>query len=253
MIDHTNNPNAAIIIIGNEILSGRTVDQNLPFLAKALCEIGITLQEARTIADDEQSIINTINEYRANYEYVFTSGGIGPTHDDVTTSCVAKAFNIPLVLNAEAKRRLTSNYTNEEMNEARLKMAHVPEGATLIDNPISAAPGFRVENVYVMAGVPSILQAMFNGIRNHLRSGPVTVSRSITANIPEGLIATPLANLQNRNRDVEIGSYPFFRDGESGATFVLRCTDVDRLLSVLESLKRLVRDLGHEPFEEDRF
>ena len=250
MADKPKTRTAAILIIGNEILSGRTPDQNFPYLAPALNEIGVILREARTIADDEPSIIAAVNECRAAFDYVFTTGGIGPTHDDITAGCIAKAFGVALVVHPEARRRLEAHYPAGDLNEARLRMARVPEGASLIDNPVSAAPGFRLDNVYVMAGVPGIMRAMFNGIRHSLKGGAVVLSRSISVHLPEGTLATPLAALQERNTDVEIGSYPFFRAGRLGSSIVMRCTDADRLGLVADALKELMRDLDGEPIED---
>ena len=241
---------AAVIIIGNEILSGRTKDQNFPYLAAALDEIGIRLREARTVADDEAGIVAAVNDCRAVYDYVFTTGGIGPTHDDITAGCIAKAFGVTLSLHPDARRRLEANYREGELNEARLRMAHVPNGATLIDNPVSAAPGFRMQNVFVMAGVPSIMRAMFEGVRPDLRGGAIMHSRSISAHLPEGELAAPLAALQNRYGDVEIGSYPFFRAGKLGSSIVLRGTDTDLLMAATEDLKELMRGLGGEPIDD---
>ena len=250
MADRPEIRTAAILIIGNEILSGRTPDQNFPYLAPALNEIGVILREARTIADDEPSIVAAVNECRAAFDYVFTTGGIGPTHDDITSASIAKAFGVALVVHPEARRRLESHYPENQLNEARLRMAHVPEGASLIDNPVSAAPGFRLDNVYVMAGVPSIMRAMFDGIRPGLKGGAVVLSRSISAHLPEGMLAMSLAALQERNADVEIGSYPFFRAGKLGSSIVLRGTDADRLGLVAEALKALMRELDGEPIED---
>ena len=250
MADRPEIRTAAILIIGNEILSGRTPDQNFPYLAPALNEIGVILREARTIADDEPSIVAAVNECRAAFDYVFTTGGIGPTHDDITSASIAKAFGVALVVHPEARRRLESHYPENQLNEARLRMAHVPEGASLIDNPVSAAPGFRLDNVYVMAGVPSIMRAMFDGIRPGLKGGAVVLSRSISAHLPEGMLAMSLAALQERNADVEIGSYPFFRAGKLGSSIVLRGTDAGRLGLVAEALKALMRELDGEPIED---
>src|SRR5260221_202527 len=181
---------ACLIIIGNEILSGRTQDANLAFIAKGLNEVGIRLREVRVIPDIAETIIETVNEMRATFDYVFTTGGIGPTHDDITSECVARAFGVPWVLDEEARRRLAAGYANPaDLNEARLRMAHVPEGAVLIDNPVSRAPGFQIGNVFVMAGVPRIMQAMFDGIKRRLIGGAPVLSRTVTSGLPEGVLA----------------------------------------------------------------
>jgi molybdenum cofactor synthesis domain-containing protein len=239
-------PTAAFIIIGNEILSGRTQDKNLTHLAHALNEAGIRLREVRVIADDEAAIIHTVNTLRTAYRYVFTSGGIGPTHDDITTDAVAKAFGKPARLHAEAKSRLEKHYakTATELNEARLKMAHIPEGASLVDNPISAAPGFQLENVYVFAGVPSIFQAMLAYIIPSLVGGARMLSREIGVLLPEGTIAAPLAVLQARYPAIDIGSYPFMRNMELGTNLVLRTTDSDALELAANELIQILNTLG---------
>ncbi len=171
---------ACVVIIGNEILSGRTQDANLAFLAQGLNEIGIRLREARVIPDDAATIVGTVNEVRRAFDYVFTTGGIGPTHDDITSACVAQAFGVRLILHPEAKRILESHYPPGGLNEARLRMAQVPEGASLLLNPISRAPGFRIENVFVLPGVPQIMQAIFNELKHRLRGGAKVLSRSVS-------------------------------------------------------------------------
>jgi molybdenum cofactor synthesis domain-containing protein len=242
---------ACIVVIGNEILSGRTKDANLAWLAVQLNEVGVQLREARVIPDDEAVIVRTVNEVRAAFDYVFTTGGIGPTHDDITAECIAKAFGVPLIQHPEAVRRLRSHYANAaDLSAARLRMANVPEGATLIDNPVSKAPGFKIANVHVMAGVPAIMQAMFDGIRATLKGGAKVLSRTVSAKLPEGKMAAGLTDLQNRYPDVQIGSYPYFRAGQTGAAIVLRGIDVARIDAAAEELKSLMRGLGGEPIEE---
>lgn len=240
---------AAAIIIGNEILSGRTQDVNLAFLAKSLNEIGIRLMEARVVPDIEAEIIAAVNGLRVRFDYVFTTGGIGPTHDDITAECVAKAFGVPLIRHPEAERRLRAHYEPDKLNEARLRMANTPEGATLIDNPVSIAPGFQIGNVFVLAGVPSIMQAMFDGIKGRLSGGAPVRSISVPAFIAEGTIAKGLGELQARYADIDIGSYPFFRTGRFGTTLVLRGTDEARLAAAAEELRALIRSLGAEPLD----
>lgn len=215
---------ACLIIIGNEILSGRTQDANLAHLAQRVNEVGVQLREVRVIPDVEETIVATVNEVRAKYDYVFTTGGIGPTHDDITSASIAKAFHVPIHRHPEAERILRSHYTSEQINEARLKMADVPQGAELLDNPVSAAPGFRMGNVFVMAGVPKIMQAMLDAIVPTLKGGAPVQSLSITTDLPEGDIATGLADIQHRYPDVEIGSYPMYKAGGFATTLVLRST-----------------------------
>ena len=171
---------ACVLIIGNEILSGRVQDENVAFLAKGLGEAGIVLREARVIPDVPDTIVAVVNELRAKYDYVFTTGGIGPTHDDITSECVARAFGLPLTVHPEAHRQFLSYYAPGELNEARLRMAKTPEGATLVPNPISRAPGFRIGNVYVMAGVPQIMQATFHELSHNLKGGAKVLSRSVS-------------------------------------------------------------------------
>jgi molybdenum cofactor synthesis domain-containing protein len=240
---------ACVLIIGNEILSGRTQDLNLAFLAKGLNEVGIRLREARVIPDDAAVIVDTINETRRKFDHVFTTGGIGPTHDDITSGCVADAFGVPLILHPEAKRLLESHYPPGGLNEARLRMAHVPEGAVLLPNPISRAPGFRIENVYVLPGVPQIMQAIFSELRHRLRGGARIYSRSVSCGLSEGALAKDLAALQERYADLEIGSYPYFRRSDFGVTLVLRGTDRTRLAEGVAELMALIRGLGGDPQE----
>jgi molybdenum cofactor synthesis domain-containing protein len=242
---------ACLLIIGNEILSGRTQDANLAYIAKGLGEIGVRLREVRVIPDVDETIIATVNEVRAKFDYVFTTGGIGPTHDDITSECVARAFGVPWVLDEEARRRLASGYGPGELNEARLRMAHIPEGASLIDNPISRAPGFQIGNVFVMAGVPRIMQAMFDGVKKSLKGGPPVLSRSITCALAEGILADGLGKLQHRYADLDIGSYPYYRRGGVGVALVMRGTDRERLAAAAAELKTLIRELGGDPVEGD--
>lgn len=217
---------AAIIIIGSEVLSGRTQDVNVRYIALGLNDVGVRLREVRVIPDDEAMIVDTVNELRARYAYVFTTGGIGPTHDDITAESLAKAFGVPLLRNPEAVARLSRVIKPENMNEARLRMANIPEGGELVDNPISYAPGFRMENVYVLAGVPKIMQAMFDGLKAGLKGGLPMASKTITLFTTEGAIADDLRSLQNRRPETEIGSYPFSKEGLIGTKIVVRGTDV---------------------------
>jgi molybdenum cofactor synthesis domain-containing protein len=241
---------AGIIIIGDEVLSGRTQDLNLAFLARALNEIGIRVAEGRVIPDTRERIVATVNACRARFSYVFTTGGIGPTHDDITAASIAAAFGVRLCRNPDAVRLLERQYAPADRNAARMRMADVPEGASLIANPVSGAPGFRIENVFVLPGVPRIMQAMFDGLRNELVGGDPVLSRSVAAFTTEGSIATPLAALQAAHERVSIGSYPFVRGGRLGTSLVLRSTDAAALDRAMVEVMALVRAVGVEPTEE---
>lgn len=241
---------ASIIIIGNEILSGRTQDANLAYIAKGLGEVGVTLKEVRVIPDVEATIAATVNELRAKYDYVFTTGGIGPTHDDITSESVAKAFGLPWVVHPEAHKHFLQFYTPGELNEARMRMATTPEGATLIYNPVSRAPGFKIGNVYVFAGIPRVMQGMFDTVKGELKGGRPMLSRTVATSLTEGAIAKGLGEIQNRYGDVEIGSYPIMRRGSFGVNLVLRGRDAARLATATEEVAQLVRDLGDTPVEE---
>ncbi len=241
---------AAVLIIGNEVLSGRTGDANLKFLGENLNDIGIQVREARVVPDVTDEIVEALNALRRRYDYVFTTGGIGPTHDDITSAAIARAFGRKLVRHPEAEALLRAHYKPEDVTEARLKMSEMPEGATLIDNPVSKAPGYQVENVIVMAGIPHIMQGMFEGFRHRLRGGATVGSRSITVSIPEGVAAKPLGDIQNDFPDVEIGSYPFVRDGKIGTSLVARSSDPARLEAAADAIEAMVRELGAEPHDE---
>lgn len=241
------NPTAAVLVIGNEILSGRTKDANLAHLAETLASIGVPVREARVVPDVPAEIMAAVNALRARYTYVFTTGGIGPTHDDITSQCVAAAFGVPLERNADAVDRLERHYPPGHLNEARLRMANIPAGASLVDNPISAAPGYRIGNVFVLAGVPNIMRAMLDQIVPHLRGGPPILARTVSCALAEGTIAAGLAALQERYADLEIGSYPYFRAGDFGVSLVLRGIDEARLDAATEELVALVRHLGGSP------
>ncbi len=244
-------PNACLIIIGNEILSGRTQDANIKFIASALGEIGLILAEVRIIPDVIQTIVNTVQSCREAFDYVFTTGGIGPTHDDITTASVAQAFNAPITRNAEAEAILEKHYGRENLNAARLKMAEIPQGARLIHNPVSAAPGFIIENVYVMAGVPSIMQAMFDNIKGELRGGAKILSKTISIYMTEGLLAEGLTTIQNQFSNVEIGSYPFIKNNRLGTSLVCRCANKQRLDLCYNTLKTFL--LGFKSEVEDDY
>ncbi|HEX5419571.1 MAG TPA: molybdopterin-binding protein [Gammaproteobacteria bacterium] len=229
-------PTACVLIIGNEILSGKTQDANLQYLGTELAKLGIKLVEARVVRDDVDAIVAHLNECRAKFSYVFTTGGIGPTHDDITAESIAKAFGVELIVDEEALRRIQR--PDRELNEARLKMARIPAGAALIDNPISKAPGFRMENVYVMAGIPSIARAMFEAAADGLRRGKTIHSRAVDVLLRESDLAEALERIALAHPEVEIGSYPFTREGRFGASLVVRGTDeqtVERVLGEIES------------------
>jgi molybdenum cofactor synthesis domain-containing protein len=238
---------AGVLIIGNEILSGRTKDINLPFLGERLHALGIVLAEARVIPDEEAVIVAAVREFSERFTYVFTTGGIGPTHDDITADCVAKAFEVPLIENPEARAILEAHYEPGMLNAARLRMARTPEGAVLISNPVSAAPGFRMGNVHVMAGVPKIMQAMFDGIADGLVGGAPVLSRTVISNLPEGAIAEGLGALQERYPNLQIGSYPSFRAGNFGTSLVLRGRDSQELERAAQEVFDMVKALGGDP------
>jgi molybdenum cofactor synthesis domain-containing protein len=242
---------ACLVIIGNEILSGRTQDANLAYLAAGLNDVGVRLLEVRVIPDIRQTIIATVNEVRRKFDYVFTTGGIGPTHDDITAEAIAGAFGVAIERNPEAKARLVAYYatTTIELNEARMKMAEIPSGAALIENPVSGAPGFRIENVYVMAGVPRIMQAMFDGFKHELKGGRPMLSRTVVAPIGEGTLAAGLEAIQNAHPAVEIGSYPFYGGGRFGTSLVSRGREAAELDQVADEIRELVRSHGAEPEE----
>ena len=227
---------AGLLIIGDEILSGRTVDQNINFLAKNLSENGILLREVRVVGDFENEIIFAVNELRKKFDYVFTSGGIGPTHDDITSLSIAKAFDQDLVLNEVAHKILIQHYGAENVNDARLKMAYLPKKASLLDNPISSAPGFRIENVFVMAGVPKIFQAMFEASKKELKIGCKISARELKISLTESIIAKDLTDLQNQYREISMGSYPF----ENGTSLVFRGFDKEILEEAFLKMQSLI-------------
>ena len=234
---------ASLIIIGNEILSGRTQDKNLSYLATWLNEIGIQLAEVRVIRDEEDEIIHTVNLLRKKYEYVFTTGGIGPTHDDITSESMAKAFNVDLETNPQALAILKEYYKDSELTEARLKMTKIPKGAELVENPVSKAPGFKIENVFVMAGIPKIMQGMLEGAKTHLSGGRPVRSNSIDVFMAESFIAEELSNMQDKFKDVEIGSYPFVKDGKYGTSLVMRSPDEIKLSECRAEIELMISKL----------
>jgi molybdenum cofactor synthesis domain-containing protein len=241
---------ACLLIIGNEILSGRTKDANLQFLAVELNKLGVRLMEVRVIPDVEQTIVATVNEVRAKFDYVFTTGGIGPTHDDITADCIAKAFGVGISEHPEAVARMTRHYGDPALfTPARRRMARVPHGGILVDNPVSVAPGFQIENVITFAGIPSVMQGMFHAMKHRLVGGDPVVSRTVRTNLPEGIIAEPLGTLQKRFEDLDIGSYPAFRNGKPSVSLVLRGTDDARLATAAAELIATIRTMNGEAEE----
>ncbi|HUY68174.1 MAG TPA: competence/damage-inducible protein A [Alphaproteobacteria bacterium] len=243
-------PTAAVLIIGNEILSGRTQDSNLNMIAKKLGAIGVRLCEARVVPDVENDIVAAVNDLRARYTYVFTTGGIGPTHDDITAASVAKAFGVRLAEHPDAAARLLAYYTKDNLNEARRRMAQAPEGAALIDNPISAAPGFRIENVHVLAGVPDIAAAMMDTIAATLKHGPAIHSIAVSGAVAESRLADDLRILAARWPQLDIGSYPWFRQGHYGTALVVRGTDQAAVAAAAEAVSALIEKYGATPARE---
>jgi molybdenum cofactor synthesis domain-containing protein len=240
------NPTAAMLTIGDEILSGRTQDTNMNHLAKALTEAGIDLCEARTVPDDERAIVDALNALRERWDHVFTSGGIGPTHDDITADCVARAFGVGIDVREDARAILATNYADpeRELNAARLRMARVPDGAALIDNPVSKAPGFTIGNVHVMAGVPAVFRAMVAGVLPTLTGGRPLLSATVRADHPEGMVAGPLAEIAAAHPATSIGSYPFVRDGVFGTNLVVRSSDPAALAAAQAAVAAMVAGLG---------
>tara|TARA_B100000902_G_scaffold362324_1_gene380498 strand:- start:458 stop:1180 length:723 start_codon:yes stop_codon:yes gene_type:complete len=236
-----NRTSAAILIIGNEILSGRTKDLNGNYLAVELLNLGINVRQIRIVPDEKKEIVGALNALKIKYTYVFTSGGIGPTHDDITADSVAEAFSVPLLLNEKAREMLASHYANgkDDLNKARLRMARIPAGATLIDNPISKAPGFRIGNVFVLAGVPRIFQAMADSILTNLDSGDPIISKTITISKPEGTIAEKLAEIASSFPEVSIGSYPFNTNGHLGTNLVVMHEDAALIRKVVAQLSKM--------------
>ena len=242
---------AGIIIIGNEISSGRTKDLNTSVLSKWLNSIGIKVVEVRAIPDIEEIIINTANELKQKFDYVFTSGGIGPTHDDITSESVAKAFNLKYEIHNEAYKMLEKYYGTNEFNEGRQRMAWMPSNAKLILNPTSGAPGFFVENVFCLPGVPSILQSMLGGLKNEISGGQPIISKTINLKTVESEIAKSLTLVQENNKDVEIGSYPFFQAGKLGVSIVIRSEDQNKINICTSQILDFVKEKKIEIINRD--
>ena len=230
---------ASLVIIGDEILSGRTEDKNLAYLAKWLGKLGISLSEVRVVLDDEGSIIDSVNSLRKKYDYVFTTGGIGPTHDDITTECIAKAFGVKVKVDDDALEKMEAFLDGKEITEPLLKMLRIPEGGELIYSPVTKAPGYKIGNVFVMAGIPKIMRGMLEGMYDYLESGDIVHSRSHDILVGESFFAEDLTKIQEQFSNVAVGSYPFSRDGVYGATIVLRSSDE----SALDSCEKLVLNL----------
>ncbi|MCY4130333.1 MAG: molybdopterin-binding protein [Gammaproteobacteria bacterium] len=248
-MDTPNVVTACVLIIGNEILSGRTQDLNLQYIAQTLGDQGVTVQEARVIPDDHDTIVDAVNYARETYDYVLTTGGIGPTHDDITAECIAAAFGVPLVKHPEIEHRIRAREAPPDVMESRLLMARVPEGSKLIENSTGGPQGFSVSNVHVMAGIPAVLQAMLPNIR--FNGGETVKSRSVRAFMGESEIATQLGELQDRMPSVDIGSYPFHREGIYGTTLVVRGTKLNEVESTVDEIREIIRSRGSEPGEVD--
>ena len=236
---------ACVLVIGNEILSGRTQDVNLQHIAVELGKRGVRVREARVVPDVAETIVAALDEARARFDYVFTTGGIGPTHDDITAECVARAFGVPLVTNETIAARIRSRPAPPDVMASRMRMALVPEGASLIDNLTGGPQGFRVDNVYVMAGIPAVMQAMLATVE--LAGGAVVQTRSVTAYLGESQVAAALAAIQQRYPDIDLGSYPFSQGERYGTTLVMRGTDAEALAAMLEEVKAAIVAAGETP------
>ena len=237
---------AGVLLIGDELLSGRTKDTNLSTIAKWLGPLGVQVGEARIIADDSEMITQTVRAFSERFDYVFTTGGIGPTHDDITADCIAAAFGVGISEREDAMAELRTRYKESELNEARRRMARIPDGASLIKNPFSQAPGFQTQNVFTMAGVPQIMKSMLADIEHRIEGGAKVYSRTVEAsNIGEGDAAKALGELEKAYEGVNIGSYPFFNAGLHGVNFVARGRDENVLDDVEAKLRELVASLAH--------
>jgi len=241
---------AAILVIGNEILSGRTKDANIQYLATELGKLGVRVMECRVIPDIEATVVTTVNELRARFDYVFTTGGIGPTHDDITADCIARAFGVGISEHPEAVERMTRHYGDAALfTPARRRMARVPHGGILVDNPVSVAPGFQMENVFTFAGIPAVAQGMFQSMKHRLVGGDPVLARTVRTNVPEGIIAEPRGARQKRDEDIDIGPYPAFRNGRPSVSVVLRGTNDARLATAAAELIRTIKEMNGEAEE----
>jgi molybdenum cofactor synthesis domain-containing protein len=238
---------AALLVIGDEILSGRTHDKNIAQVAGWLQVQGIRLMEVRVVPDEEARIAKAVNALRTAYDYLFTTGGIGPTHDDITVDSVARALGLPVIVHPEARRILEAYYsTRGGVTDARLRMARVPEGADLIPNRMSGAPGIRIGNVYMMAGVPHIAAQMLDSLTGSLEGGEPLLTETIGCWVAESEVADLLREIEKGHRECQLGSYPFFREGRTGANFVIRSTDADALRSCVDTLCEALAEAGHD-------
>jgi molybdenum cofactor synthesis domain-containing protein len=240
---------AAVLIVGDEILSGRTQDTNTAYIAKWLGQIGIAVREVRVVPDLQNEIVAAVRELSRRYDYVFSTGGIGPTHDDITADCMAKAFETGIALHPSVFAQLEARYASMNIgpfNEARQRMARIPFGASLIANSLSGAPGFQLGNVFVMAGIPAVMQAMLEDVRGRLVPGQPILSVTVSAYLGEGTIAAGLAQLQKQFVDIPMGSYPFAKDGKFGTSLVARGIDFERLELVRTSLESVIKNAGGE-------
>jgi molybdenum cofactor synthesis domain-containing protein len=240
-------PTAAVLVIGDEILSGRTQDTNTFYIARFLAALGIDLCEARVVRDDDADIVAAVNALRARYTYVFTTGGIGPTHDDITADAIARAFGVGIDYYPEVLALLGARYKPGEFNAMRKRMARIPDGATLVRNSVSGAPGFQIGNVFVMAGVPMIMRAMLEDVAPRLSRGAVVVSATVSARIPEGRVAGPLARIQSEHPDLAIGSYPFYREDGSGVQLVVRGRNAEAVEAAARAIERALEVEGATP------
>lgn len=242
-----NSPVAAVLVIGDEILSGRTADTNTNAIARFLAVMGIDLKEVRVVADEEDDIIAAVNALRARYTYVFTTGGIGPTHDDITADAIAKAFGVSIDYHPEALAMLGLHYKSGEFNDSRKRMARIPDTATLIPNVVSTAPGFQIGNVFVMAGVPAVMKAMLDELAPRLARGTVVTSTTIKAKIGEGRVAQALSDAQRAYNSVAIGSYPFYNESGFGVQIVVRGRDADAVEAATRAVESAIDKLGGNP------
>ena len=238
---------ASVVIIGNEILSGRTQDTNLAHIALRLNEWGVQVREARVVPDVLEVVVAAVNEARAAFDYVFTTGGIGPTHDDITVDCIAAAFGVPVAVSDEIAAVIRRRPAPPHVMESRLRMARIPQGASLVPNPTGGPQGFRMDNVFVMAGIPAVMQAMLSTLEDELEGGAVVRSRSVTAHLGESEIADGLEEIQGRYPDMDLGSYPFYRDNVYGTTLVMRGADEARLERMLAEVKGVIEARGAIP------
>ncbi len=242
---------AAVLVIGDEILSGRTKDRNIGYIAEYLTNIGIRLSEVRVVADEEDRIVEAVNALRSKYSYLFTTGGIGPTHDDITADAIAKAFDRPIDIDERAVAIMRTRYEPGRLTETRLRMARIPQGAEIVKNSVSSAPGFMLENVVVMAGVPRIMQVMLDDVAPRLKTGRRMLSRTVRVERPEGDVAPGLKRIQQDYLDVQMGSYPYFEKNRLGTNLVLRCTDAALLEKAHAGLWRMLEEEGFAPHATD--